>query len=119
MTVEQQAQVRSINDQVLCKTSDLVANSGVCARHNDRQIALFYLPDTEQQIFAVDNWDPLGEANVMSRGIVGSIGEELVVASPLYKQHFSLITGQCLEEESVSIAVIPVVERDGTILARD
>jgi nitrite reductase (NADH) small subunit len=26
------------------------------------------------------------------------------VASPIYKQHFSLATGQCLEDHSVSIA---------------
>lgn len=89
--------------QIICKTQDLVANSGVCALvdHNgqSKQVALFYLPDTEKQIFALDNWDPLGEANVLSRGIVGDINEELVVASPLYKQHFSLKTGQCIEED--------------------
>ena len=31
---------------------------------------------------------PLGEAFVLSRGIVGDIQDELCVASPLYKQHF-------------------------------
>ena len=88
---------------IICKTVDLDKNSGVCALINqqgqDRQVALFYLPQTEQKIFALDNWDPLGEANVISRGIVGSVGEELVVASPLYKQHFSLLTGKCLEAD--------------------
>ena len=119
MSVKQQALTQPVNDQELCKVSDLIANSGICARSKDRQIALFYLPDTEQQFFAVDNWDPLGKANVLSRGIVGSIGQELVVASPLYKQHFSLTTGQCIEEEGVSIAVIPVKERNGSIVAID
>ena len=87
----------------ICAGSDLVQNSGVCAllaiNGQEHQIALFYLPDTEQKIFGLGNWDPLGKANVMSRGIIGNIGDELVVASPLYKQHFSLVTGECLEEE--------------------
>jgi len=26
----------------------------------EQQIALFYLPETEQKIFALGNWDPLG-----------------------------------------------------------
>lgn len=87
----------------LCNVSDLVKNSGVCALQEidgqEQQIALFYLPDTEQQIYAIGNWDPCGEANVLSRGVVGNIGDELVVASPLYKQHFSLTSGKCLEED--------------------
>jgi nitrite reductase (NADH) small subunit len=28
-----------------------------------------------------------------------------VVASPLYKQHFSLLTGRCIEDEAVSVPV--------------
>lgn len=93
-----------MSKQKICSTADLVKNSGVCALlesgGKEQQVALFYVPDTEQKVFAISNWDPLGNANVMSRGIVGSIGEELVVASPLYKQHFSLTTGKCLEEDA-------------------
>lgn len=92
-----------MNAQKLCEKKDLVINSGVCAlaqiNGQSQQVALFYLPDTEQQVYAIHNWDPLGRANVLSRGIIGSIDDELVVASPLYKQHFSLTTGQCLEED--------------------
>ena len=40
----------SIN--VICKKSDLVENSGVCALINDEQVALFYLPHTDKKIFA-------------------------------------------------------------------
>lgn len=88
-----------MSQTVICSRDDLIENSGVCALVNNQQIALFLLPDTEQKIFAIENWDPIGKANVMSRGMVGSIGEELVVASPLYKQHYSLITGVCIEED--------------------
>ncbi len=87
----------------ICSVSELIKNSGICAlltvNGREQQIAIYYLPDTEQQVFALGNWDPIGRANVMSRGIVGNVGEQLVVASPLYKQRFSLTTGECLEEE--------------------
>jgi nitrite reductase (NADH) small subunit len=62
---------------------------------------------TEQKIFAISNYDPIGKANVLYRGIVGSVGDEVVVASPLYKQHFSLHTGACLQED-ISAAVYAV-----------
>jgi len=95
----------------ICNLSDLAKNSGICALlsvgSEEHQVAIYYLPDTEQKVFALGNWDPLGQANVMSRGIVGSVGDELVVASPLYKQHFSLTSGKCLEED-VSLPVFKV-----------
>lgn len=82
----------------VCRREDLVGNSGVVALVNDVQIALFYLPDAEgQTLYAIENRDPKSGANVIGRGIVGHLGGELVVASPLYKQHFRLRDGQCVE----------------------
>jgi len=99
-----------MSKQKICSTSDLIPNSGVCALLNDsnddsadnsqEQIAIFYLPDTPEKVFAINNWDPIGQANILSRGIICSIGDELTVASPLYKQHFSLSSGKCLEEDA-------------------
>lgn len=83
----------------VCDVADLVEGSGVAALVDGEQIALFYLPDSEPPLYVIDNHDPVSGANVLSRGIVGDIKGELVVASPLYKQHFSLVTGQCLESE--------------------
>ena len=105
----------------ICNADDLVKNSGVCALieqgGEEQQVALFYIPNSEQKVFAISNWDPIGNANVLSRGIVGSIGEELVVASPLYKQHFSLTTGQCLEEDA-SVKTFEVsIEDDAVYIA--
>ena len=34
-------------------------------------------------VFAIDNVDPVSQAAVMSRGLIGSLGERVVVASPL------------------------------------
>ena len=53
---------------------------------------------------------------MLSRGILCSLGERLAVASPVLKEHFNLATGQCLEDESVSIATFPVKIVDGNVL---
>ena len=87
----------------ICQDNDLLTNTGLCALHENEQVAIFKvgLPeesDYDQDLFAISNYDPIGKANVLSRGILGNIGEHLVVASPLYKQHFDLTTGECLED---------------------
>lgn len=101
------------NWQAVCKSEDIIAGTGVCAKVADRQVAIFRT-GKEQQLFALDNFDPIGKANVLSRGLLGSIGEQLVVASPLYKQHFVLATGKCLEED-INVAVYAVRESNGQI----
>lgn len=93
---------------IICKLQDLVHNSGVCVKIGDQQVALFYLPDETPQVYAIGNWDPIGKANVLSRGIVGDINQRIVVASPLYKHHFDLKTGECLEESDTKVPVYDV-----------
>lgn len=93
---------------IICEQKDLVANSGICAMVDGQQIALFYLPKETPQVYAIGNWDPIGKAHVLSRGMVGDINERLVVASPLYKQHFDLHTGECLEHSEYSVPVYRV-----------
>lgn len=93
--------------------------SGVCALVDGEQVALFYLPGETQGIYALGNRDPIGRANVLSRGIVGDLDGQLVVASPLYKQHFSLQTGACLEDEEVQVEVYNVrLDGDSVLLGR-
>jgi len=105
--------------QEICKRQDLVAGSGVCALVAGEQIALFYLPGEEPALYALGNHDSIGGANVISRGLVGDIGGQLVVASPLYKQHYDLQTGACLEEEAEQVEVYTVrLEGDSVLLAR-
>ncbi|MBY6197969.1 nitrite reductase small subunit NirD [Vibrio hangzhouensis] len=87
----------------ICDVADLTPYQGRGALVGEAQLALFYLPETEQGVFAIDNWDPIGEAFVLSRGIVGDIGGRDCVASPLYKQHFDLSSGECIEEPQVSV----------------
>lgn len=98
MTTTQQQQ----QWQTVCHLNDLIPHSGVAAKVNDAQLALYYLPESDR-IFAIDNYCPFANANVLSRGIFGDLQGKLVIASPVYKQHFCLDTGKCLEDESVSI----------------
>ncbi len=51
----------------------------------------------------------------MSRGIIGDLQGERVVASPIYKQHFSLATGRCLEDKDQKLAVYPSKIVDGRV----
>lgn len=108
--------VEKIQWQDVCKKQDLVAGSGVCALVNGEQVALFYLPEEETPLYALHNHDPIGGANVLSRGIVGDVGGRLVVASPLYKQHFDLGSGECLEEEGVRVEAYAVRLQDDDVL---
>lgn len=105
--------------EIVCQRADLVAGSGVCALLGTRQVALFYLPTENPPIYALANRDPIARANVLSRGIVGDIQGQLVVASPLYKQHFNLETGVCLEDVDISVEVHQVrLEGDSVLIER-
>ncbi|EKU81592.1 nitrite reductase (NADH) small subunit [Massilia sp. UYP32] len=91
----------------VCLLSDIVPDTGVCALLNGRQVAVFRVGADEPRVFAIDNYDPNSQAAVLSRGLVGSIGERIVVASPIYKQHFDLQSGECLEAPAHSVASYP------------
>ena len=108
--------------QALCTKADLVEFSGVAAwletETGPAQVALFYIPGYETELFAVDNHDPLGKANVIARGIIGDVKGEPVVASPLYKQHYRLRDGSCVEDESVQLRTWPIkFEGDQVLVA--
>ncbi|WOH35950.1 nitrite reductase small subunit NirD [Thalassotalea fonticola] len=92
----------SSNWQTLCHKDDLVKYSGVCALlDNEQQVAIFFIDD--ENVFTISNWDPAGKANVLYRGLIGDDNGEVFVASPLYKERFSLSSGQCLDDESLSV----------------
>ena len=102
----------------VCSRDDLVENAGVAALIENEQVALFFVAGEEERLFAVGNFDPIGKANVMSRGIVGDLDGEPVVASPLYKQHFRLRDGQCLEDESYALPYFEARLIDGGVWVR-
>jgi nitrite reductase (NADH) small subunit len=79
----------------VCAIADIVPSTGVCALVGGEQVAVFRIGE---ELYAIDNLDPCSGAAVLSRGLVGSLGERVVVASPIHKQHFDLRTGECLEQ---------------------
>ncbi|AOI60180.1 nitrite reductase small subunit NirD [Burkholderia diffusa] len=100
----------------VCPLDDIVPNTGVCALVNGEQVAVFHVAHAEEGgVFAIDNVDPVSQAAVMSRGLIGSLGERVVVASPLYKQHFDLRTGECLESPEKSVSAYPSRVEDGYV----
>lgn len=99
----------------VCSVDDLQPNSGVCALLEGEQVAIFWMPESDAKVYAVGNYDPFGNANVLSRGLIGDIGGQPVVASPLYKQHYNLQTGVCLEDETVKIPVYAIRIENGSV----
>lgn len=97
----------------ICAVDDVWPNTGVCALVEGVQIAVFRLvgdagEQPREQWFGLDNRDPWSNANVLSRGLVGNLGERLVVASPVYKHHYDLATGECVEDPDTAVRTYPV-----------
>ncbi|ARU56227.1 MAG: nitrite reductase small subunit NirD [Pseudomonadales bacterium] len=101
----------------VCGLDDISPDTGICALVNGEQVAIFR-PSSADCLYAVGNYDPIGKANVLSRGLISDVQGKLTVASPLYKQHYCLDSGTCLEESDVSIPTYTVkVENDRVLIA--
>lgn len=97
----------------ICPMDELIPFVGVRALLGKRQIALFRVaPD---RVYAIGAYDPFSDAAVLSRGIVGDLQGQPVVASPIYKHHFNLKTGRCLEKPSVGVPVYQTRIVDGQV----
>ena len=101
----------------VCELDDVVPDTGVRALVGDAQVAIFRISQWDQ-MFAIDAIDPFSNAPVLSGGIVGDVKGQLVVASPIYKQHFSLHTGECLEDEAVAVRTFDARVVDGHVQIR-
>ncbi|RYE66695.1 MAG: nitrite reductase small subunit NirD [Oxalobacteraceae bacterium] len=94
--------------RAVCSVDDILPNTGICALIEGRHVAVFHVKTETGQLFAIDNYDPNADASVLSRGLVGNLGERIVVASPIYKHHFDLQSGECLEAPENSVSAYPV-----------
>src|SRR5580693_894437 len=99
----------------ICALEDILPESGAAALVDGKEIAVFRVRDA---VYAIGNHDPASDANVLARGIVGDLAGEIVVASPIYKQHFSLITGRCLEEPELSVPTYLARVHEGEVWIR-
>ncbi len=100
----------------VCRYDDIVPNTGVCALVNGRHVAVFRVEQAACRVYAIANFDPASQASVLSRGLVGSLGERVVVASPIYKHHYDLHTGECLEESRYTVDAYATRVLDGDVL---
>ena len=98
----------------ICALDDITPNTGVGALIENQQIAIFRVGN-EKRVYALSNQDPFSLAFVMSRGIIGDLQGERVVASPIYKQHFSLATGRCLEDKDQKLLIFPSKIENGKV----
>ncbi|MGQ0575974.1 MAG: nitrite reductase small subunit NirD [Pseudonocardia sp.] len=96
-----------------CRVETLQPERGVAALFGDVQVALFLTH--AGTVHAVGNVDPFSRAAVLSRGIVGDRGGVPTVASPVYKQVFSLLDGRCLDDDGVRVPAYPVRVVDGYV----
>jgi len=99
----------------VCKKDMMFPDTGLCVKGSDgEQIALFW-EGVSDQLFAISNHCPFANANVLSRGLMAEFSGTLTVASPIYKQHFNLKTGECLEDENVKVKTFQVRENEGSV----
>jgi len=96
----------------VCALEDLIEGAGVGALVGGRQIALFLV---HGRVYTLDNFDPASRANVLSRGLTGNLQGERVVASPIYKHHFVLTSGRCVEDSTFNVTAYPTQVEDGRV----
>jgi nitrite reductase (NADH) small subunit len=103
--------------EAVCRLDRIPLEGGVAALVDGEAVAVIRTYD--DTVYALSNYDPLGRASVLARGIVGTrtVGEEEVpfVASPLHKQAYDLRTGACLDDASVAVATYGVRVVDGVV----
>src|SRR5687767_4602337 len=99
-----------------CYTDDVPENGGVCVKHQNEQIAVFNF-SRRGEWFATQNLCPHKQQMVLSRGMIGSTGEqcEPKVACPFHKKTFSLVTGECLSGDSYQIKTYAVKVHEGKV----
>lgn len=103
----------------VCRLDQIEVEGGVVALVDGHAVALFRTYDGS--VFGLADYDPIGGASVLSRGIVGTRtvdGAEVpYVASPLHKQGYDLRDGQCLDDPSVRVRTYAVsVTDEGLVL---
>ncbi len=89
-------------------------NGGACVKFKDLQIAVFNF-SRRGEWYACQNLCPHRMQMILSRGMIGSEGEEPKVACPFHKKTFSLKTGENLNGDTCTISTYPVKVEDGYV----
>ncbi|MGB8927999.1 MAG: nitrite reductase large subunit NirB, partial [Pantoea agglomerans] len=96
----------------VCTLEAIPQQAGIGARLGSERVALFRFGDA---LFALEDREPGSDASVLSRGILGDVGGEPVVISPLYKQRIRLRDGQSLDNPQHQLRCWPVKLEAGQI----
>ncbi len=96
-----------------CKVQDIPFEGGACVWIDEKQIAIFRYSETEW--YATQNLCPHKQQMALSRGMIGSAGEEPKVACPFHKKTFSLKTGECLTGDDYQIKTFPIKIAENTV----
>lgn len=96
------------------RTTDFPENAGACVKYKDLQIAVFNF-SRRNEWYACQNLCPHKKQMILSRGMIGSAGNEPKVACPFHKRTFSLRSGHCLNAAEETISVFPVRIEDGFV----
>lgn len=99
-----------------CSEADIPENGGACALIEGEQIAIYNFK-RRSEWFATQNLCPHRQQMALSRGMIGSTGEEQEpkVACPFHKKTFSLKTGACLSGDDYQIQTYPVKVENGMV----
>jgi nitrite reductase (NADH) small subunit len=100
----------------VCELSQLEPLWAEAAIVDGEQLALVRMPGGT--VYAVSNQDPVTGSYVMCRGIVGSRGDRVTLASPLHKQVYDLATGECLGSADLSLRTFETSVDAGTVRVR-
>lgn len=102
----------TMNWSFACRVEDIPSNGGACVLLGDQQIAVFNFT-RKGTWYATQNECPHKKQMALSRGIIGSTGEndEPKIACPFHKKTFSLLSGKCLnaEEETLKVFEVKVI----------
>src|SRR6185503_20277091 len=97
-----------------CRAEDVPENGGVCVKYRELQIALFHFT-RRNQWYATQNECPHRKQMALSRGMIGTQGDEPKVACPFHKKTFSLMTGECLNDDQCTIKTYEVRLEEGKV----
>jgi nitrite reductase (NADH) large subunit len=93
---------------------DFPIDGGATVKYGKSQIAVFNFA-RRGEWYATQNMCPHKRAFVLSRGIMGSAGEEPKIACPLHKKTFSLKSGESLQGEEYRIKTFRAKVEDGRV----
>jgi nitrite reductase (NADH) small subunit len=98
----------------VCRLAELEVERGVSALVHGHATAIIRTADGT--VYALGNHDPFDRTALLSKGIVGIRDGVPFVASPRHRHAFDLRSGQCLDDEHVSVPTYEVRVVEGVVL---